>query len=976
MRRKFLTILIFLITVITTAGFAVFTSAANFNKQLNYQAKLTNASNAAVADGSYHMFFRLYDALTGGNAVWFEDRSQQAGDLIPVTNGLFSVLLGSSTPLTSLNFDQTLFLEVQICGTASSTCEILSPRKKLGTVPAAFEADRVDGLSSEQFLRSDAINSTSTASTFFTITQSGAGKIAEFFGPNSTSVLSVLSSGNVGIGTTSPSAMLAVRGGGFFDGGTIIAQTINATSSLTVGGSAVLTSIGSGTNGQLSYWRGTNDLTGIGTTTLTASAPLSLDNPVVKVGGSNSVLTCAAASGSVAGCLSAANWTTFNDKVSSTTLSNANDVWITATTSLPKITTLAGLTTLNSTWTGPLQALSGAISASSTLSEFYGGTGNSTYAAGDLIYASGAVKLSRLAKATDGNILSLVNGLPAWIATTTITTLSNLSITSGQMSDIASYWDNRFSASTTPQLGAASATTTIKGNLNIAGFLYQTGTASSTFTNGINLKAGCFSVGGVCVGGGGGGSGTVGASTAIGQIPYYAAVGTTLTATSTLTVHTNSYVGIGTTTPNWNLQVNGTRPSLALSDYSASANLKHWLFSSMGGDLYIGTSSDAFATSTISALTVNSIGYLGIGTTSPSQQLSVNGSLYVSGGLYNDLTGAGSNFQILQSTGSATKWISTSTLFTAGVGTLPLGTAGQTLTWQTGQNWQATSTLYISADGSVGVGTADLTGAKFKIALGSASVSDSFNDQSKIASIGNNTLSSGKLQLVEAVCGAYTVTGLDGLTYGTVLGEDGKCWLDRNLGATRVAASYSDQWAGYGSYYQWGRSYDGHQATTSSVHIGIDVVTTASAVSAPYTSYFIATTTGNYDWLNQQNNNLWQGVSGTNNPCPTGFRLPTQAEWDAWTIAANIKTCTGAPTDCRQAAYNTNLKLPTAGYRNRSDGALNNQGSNGNYWSSSPNSANAYNLNFNSTGVNPANNNNRANGFSVRCVKDLQLPAK
>jgi uncharacterized protein (TIGR02145 family) len=57
-----------------------------------------------------------------------------------------------------------------------------------------------------------------------------------------------------------------------------------------------------------------------------------------------------------------------------------------------------------------------------------------------------------------------------------------------------------------------------------------------------------------------------------------------------------------------------------------------------------------------------------------------------------------------------------------------------------------------------------------------------------------------------------------------------------------------------------------------------------------------------------------------------------------------------------------------AGNRNN-DGTLNNQGSNGNYWSSSPNSNNAYNLNFNSGGVNPANNNNRVNGFSVRCLK-------
>ena len=61
-----------------------------------------------------------------------------------------------------------------------------------------------------------------------------------------------------------------------------------------------------------------------------------------------------------------------------------------------------------------------------------------------------------------------------------------------------------------------------------------------------------------------------------------------------------------------------------------------------------------------------------------------------------------------------------------------------------------------------------------------------------------------------------------------------------------------------------------------------------------------------------------------------------------------------------------------SGYRDRTSGGLNNVGSNGNYWSFAPNSqANARNLNFNSGNVNPLNNNNRANGFSVRPSRAL-----
>ena len=67
------------------------------------------------------------------------------------------------------------------------------------------------------------------------------------------------------------------------------------------------------------------------------------------------------------------------------------------------------------------------------------------------------------------------------------------------------------------------------------------------------------------------------------------------------------------------------------------------------------------------------------------------------------------------------------------------------------------------------------------------------------------------------------------------------------------------------------------------------------------------------------------------------------------------------------------LFFPCSGNGNGS--SWNNRGSNGNYWSSSLNSqTNGRNLNFNSGGVNPQNNNNRFNGFAVRPVQQsLQL---
>jgi hypothetical protein len=60
--------------------------------------------------------------------------------------------------------------------------------------------------------------------------------------------------------------------------------------------------------------------------------------------------------------------------------------------------------------------------------------------------------------------------------------------------------------------------------------------------------------------------------------------------------------------------------------------------------------------------------------------------------------------------------------------------------------------------------------------------------------------------------------------------------------------------------------------------------------------------------------------------------------------------------------------FPAAG--NYDGTTLNNRGTNGNYWSSSYNSAtSAYNLGFNSGTVSPQDNGYRRSGFTVRAVQ-------
>lgn len=57
------------------------------------------------------------------------------------------------------------------------------------------------------------------------------------------------------------------------------------------------------------------------------------------------------------------------------------------------------------------------------------------------------------------------------------------------------------------------------------------------------------------------------------------------------------------------------------------------------------------------------------------------------------------------------------------------------------------------------------------------------------------------------------------------------------------------------------------------------------------------------------------------------------------------------------------------GYRNNPSGALGGVGNNGYSWASSVSGINGMNLWFNTTGLNPSNTNNRANGLQVRCLQ-------
>jgi len=217
---------------------------------------------------------------------------------------------------------------------------------------------------------------------------------------------------------------------------------------------------------------------------------------------------------------------------------------------------------------------------------------------------------------------------------------------------------------------------------------------------------------------------------------------------------------------------------------------------------------------------------------------------------------------------------------------------------------------------------------------------------------------SGPTQVVN-VCNPSKPTDIVDVTNGAT----GKTWMDRNLGANRAATSSTDA-ESYGSLFQWGRFADGHQCVNRYAGDGVTTSATTTTLSnsdTPGHGDFILRNSGSNDWRSPRNDNLWQGTGGTNNPCPTSYRLPTETELNAERLSWSSNNSAGA--------FASPLKLPLAGYRLRSDGLLLNVGNQGGYWSSTVSSVSARYLYFNSS-TSLMLNFFRANGFSVRCIKD------
>ena len=145
-----------------------------------------------------------------------------------------------------------------------------------------------------------------------------------------------------------------------------------------------------------------------------------------------------------------------------------------------------GLTTFTAA-NNALYSTSSSALAAGTLPSAAGGTSFSTYATGDIIYASATNTLSKLAAGTNGYVLTLAGGVPSWAAAASGVTITNdtstataiyptfTSATSGSVSGLSV---TSTKLNFTPSTGALAAPEIVASN----GMLVHSSTVSTSYT--------------------------------------------------------------------------------------------------------------------------------------------------------------------------------------------------------------------------------------------------------------------------------------------------------------------------------------------------------------------------------------------------------------------------------------------------------------------------------------------------------------
>ncbi|AQX07994.1 FISUMP domain-containing protein [Elizabethkingia ursingii] len=197
----------------------------------------------------------------------------------------------------------------------------------------------------------------------------------------------------------------------------------------------------------------------------------------------------------------------------------------------------------------------------------------------------------------------------------------------------------------------------------------------------------------------------------------------------------------------------------------------------------------------------------------------------------------------------------------------------------------------------------------------------------------------------------------------------GMIWMRHNLGADMMANPDVPAQQINGDYYQFGRKTPAANVTTPANSISKWDISSAPNDAWNSGSFLVA-------------------VKTANDPCPEGWRLPTNREINALDKGTN-KSTTGivqnSSTNYSAAKVLTSvfdptikMTIPFSGYRSASDGTLLSRGERGGFWSATPNFSNTTQaVQWALYDMHPVNSNypwaTRSEAVSVRCIAIFPL---
>lgn len=217
---------LFFVTTLLLVAFSLASSIsfATINKQINFQGKIVNkgvgdTDGTNIPDGNYDAIFSIYNVLSGGDTLWTETWNSGTTQ-VAVASGIFNVNLGTyATFPPSFDFNaDSLYLAINF-----NADGYMSPRIRFTSVPYAFNAEKVNGL-------------TVTATTGSLTIPNGIGiSLNQSLTSTTTPTFAGLSISTSGIGVT---------GNSTFTNNLTIGTSLTASNNVNIGGTLTFTTTG------------------------------------------------------------------------------------------------------------------------------------------------------------------------------------------------------------------------------------------------------------------------------------------------------------------------------------------------------------------------------------------------------------------------------------------------------------------------------------------------------------------------------------------------------------------------------------------------------------------------------------------------------------------------------------------------------------------------------------------------------------